>query len=77
MVVGQIVKILVEAVSAFRGPEVLSVAPRVLMESVRLFGLEAMKVLGQACGGHEHSTEIAAALYTYRRESACQGSKCL
>ncbi len=70
MVVGQIVKILVEAVSAFRGPEVLSVAPRVLLESVRLFGLEAMAVLGQACGGHEH------AAYR-RRESSCRGSKCL
>ncbi len=47
MVVGQIVKILVEAVNAFRSPEVLSVAPRLLMESVRLFVLEAMIVLGQ------------------------------
>ncbi len=43
--VGHTIKILVEAVSTFRGPEVLSVAPRVLLESVRLFGLEAIIVL--------------------------------
>jgi hypothetical protein len=65
MVVGQIVKILVEAVNDFRGPEVLSVAPRVLMESVRLFGLEAKIELDQASGGHEHAYR--------RRESACRG----
>ncbi len=64
------VKVLVEAVSAFRdlASTVLLVAARELMESVRLFGLEAMIVLDQASGGHEHAYR--------RRESTCRGSKC-
>jgi hypothetical protein len=48
---------------------VLLLAVRVLMESVKVLGLEAMRVTGQASGGHEHA---------YRRcESACRGSKVL
>ncbi len=44
-------------------------AMRVLMDSVRLLGLEAIIVLDQTCGGHKHA---------YRRcESACRGSKVL
>ncbi len=43
-------------------------AVRVLMKSVKVLGLEAMIVLDQACGGHEHAYR--------RRESACGGSKC-
>jgi hypothetical protein len=69
MVLDQAVKMLGEAVSALRAPEVLFGAVRVLMESSRLVGLEAIIVLDQACGGHMHAYK--------RYESACRGSKVL
>ncbi len=47
---------------------VLLVAVIVLIDSVRVLGMVAMRVLEQTCGGHEH------AAYR-RRESACQSSQ--
>ncbi len=47
---------------------VLLLAVRVIMESVNVLGLEAMRVIDQTFGGHKHAYRI--------RDSACRGSNC-